>query len=36
MTAAPEDPQHPEVIADLCAFTAGSDPFPASLLSSQA
>ena len=23
-----------EVIADLCAFTAGSDPFPASLLSS--
>ena len=27
-------PEHPEVIADLCAFTAGSDPFPASLLSS--
>ena len=27
--------EHPEVIADLCAcaFTAGSDPFPASLLS---
>jgi len=25
---------HPKVIADLCAFTAGSDPFPASLLSS--
>ena len=27
-------PEHPEVIADLCAFTAGSDPFPASRLSS--
>ena len=27
-------PEPPEVIADLCAFTAGSDPFPASLLSS--
>ena len=27
-------PEHPEVIADLCAFTTGSDPFPASLLSS--
>jgi len=26
--------EHPEVTADLCAFTAGSDPFPASLLSS--
>jgi len=28
------NPEHPEVIADLCAFIAGSDPFPASLLSS--
>ena len=27
-------PEHPEVIVDLCAFIAGSDPFPASLLSS--
>ena len=27
-------PEHPEVIVDLCAFTTGSDPFPASLLSS--
>ena len=27
-------PEHPEVIADLCAFTAGSDPFPTSLLRS--
>ena len=27
-------PQHPEVIPYLCAFTAGSDPIPASLLSS--
>jgi len=27
-------PEHPEVIADLSAFTADSDPFPASLLSS--
>jgi len=27
-------PEHPEVVADLCAFTAGSDPFPASFLSS--
>jgi len=27
-------PEHPEIIADLCAFTAGSDPFPASFLSS--
>jgi len=26
-------PEHPEVTTDLCAFTAGSDPFPASLLS---
>ena len=26
-------PEHPEVIADLYAFTAGSDPFSASLLS---
>ena len=23
-------PEHPEVIADACAFTAGPDPFPAS------
>lgn len=27
-------PEHPEVIADLCAFTAGAEPFPPSLLSS--
>ena len=27
-------PEHPEVTADLCAFTSSSDPFPASLLSS--
>ena len=25
-------PEHPEVIADACAFTAGPDPFPASFL----
>jgi len=27
-------PEHPEVTADLCAFTTGSDPFPTSLLRS--
>lgn len=27
-------PEQPEVIADLCAFTAASEPFPASLVSS--
>ena len=26
-------PEHPQIITDLCAFTAGSDPFPSLLVS---